>query len=294
MDELLQKHLLEGQSEISVDSAIELGQRVKDLIEVMAGQPVEFRDSDMGKSYPGFDGADFTASWNGGQVRVVTTNAMRNSFIAVLERLQEVARRTLLLRHAAAPVAGQLTLEMLNAFKAKNTFHHVASTESALLGALGRLLASLREGIHNSLHTEPPATQANIRQVLREHPLLSACKTWEHLQKIQVHAEKPVAAATPARSVLSSIAHNTPAKPKPAAPETPPPQVPPLAAAPAPESKPAAAPQPPTAPEGNSTVARPPTTTVVRPLANPPGKPVAKPIRPAPNGKLPPPSKPET
>jgi hypothetical protein len=260
VDELLQKHLLEGHGETAVDSAVELGQRAKDLIEVMAGQPVDFRDSDMGKSFPGFDGADFTASWNGGQVRVVTTNAMRNSFIAVLERLHEVAGRTLLLRHAAAAVAGQLTLEMLNAFKTRNTFHHVASTESALLGALGRLLASLREGIHNSLHTEPPATLENIREALRKHPLLSACKTWEHLQKIQTHAEKPVMAAAPAAGVLSSIATGSPAKPKP------PPAV---VAAPSAAGPPAA------------------------PVANPPGKPAAKPIRPPVNGRLPPPSKPE-
>lgn len=284
VDELLQKHLLEGPGETAVESAVELGQRVKDLIEVMAGQPVDFRDSDMGKNFPGFDGADFTASWNGGQVRVVTTNAMRNSFIAVLERLQGVAGRTILLRHAAAAVSGQLTLEMLNVFKTKNTFHHVASTESALLGALGRLLASLREGIHNSLHTEPPATPAGIRETLRKHPLLSACKTWEHLQKIQTHAEKPVVAAAPAGGVLSSIANGTAAKPKPPATEV---QPPPFAVAMAPEElSPPASPMAPVA-------AKPPVESVVRPIANPPGKPVARPIRPPLNGKLPPPSKPE-
>jgi hypothetical protein len=277
VDELLQKHLLEGHGETTVDSAVELGQRVKDLIEIMAGQPVDFRDSDMGKNFPGFDGADFTASWNGGQVRVVTTNAMRNSFIAVLERLQEVAGRTLLLRHAAAAVTGQLTMEMLNAFKAKNTFHHVASTESALLGALGRLLASLREGIHNSLHTDPPATPANIREALRKHPLLSSCRTWEHLQKIQTHAEKLVRAVAPAGGVLSSIANGSPARPKSVAAE----------------DNPAATPQPPPAALAAPSAAKPPAAPVVRAIANPPGKPVAKPIRPPVNGKLPPPSKPE-
>lgn len=290
VDELLQKHLLEGPGDTAVESAVELGQRVKDLIEIMAGQPVDFRDSDMGKNFPGFDGADFTASWNGGQVRVVTTNAMRNSFIAVLERLQGVAGRTILLRHAAAAVSGQLTLEMLNAFKTKNTFHHVASTESALLGALGRLLASLREGIHNSLHTEPPATPAGIREILRKHPLLSACKTWEHLQKIQTNAEKPVMAAAPAGGVLSSIANGAPSKPKPPAPELPSPA---FAVALAPEDKPSTAPQPSPASPVVPVAAKPPAEPVVRPIAKPPGKPVARPIRPPVNGKLPPPSKPE-
>ncbi len=288
VDELLQKHLLEGSGETAADSAVDLGQRVKDLIEIMAGQPVEFRDSDMGKNFPGFDGADFTASWNGGQVRVVTTNAMRNSFIAVLERLQGVAGRTVLLRHAAAAVSGQLTLEMLNTFKTKNTFHHVSGTESALLGALGRLLASLREGIHNSLHTEPPATPAAIREALRKHPLLCACKTWEHLQKIQTHAEKPATAAAPAGGVLSSIANGVTSKPKPSAVSEP--QTPVFAVAMAPEEKPT--------PPANAVVpvpvvANPPTAPVVRPIASSPGKPIARPIRPPVNGKLPPPSKPE-
>lgn len=300
VDELLQKHLLEGQGETTVESAVELGQRVKDLIEIMAGQPVDFRDSDMGKNFPGFDGADFTASWNGGQVRVVTTNAMRNSFIAVLERLQEVAGRTILLRHAAAAVSGQLTLEMLTSFRTKNTFHHVASTESALLSALGRLLASLREGIHNSLHTEPPATLANIRETLRKHPLLSNSKTWEHLQKIQTHAEKPIMAPAPVESVLSNIVHNPAAKPeKPKKPVSPPAPASgvlssivhnPPAKMPPPSQ---AATPPPPANDATPVAAKPSAVPVVRPVAQPTGKPVAKPIRPPASSKLPPPTKPE-
>ncbi len=187
------------------ESAVDLGERVRELIQVMAGKPVELREGDLRRSYPGFDGSDFLASWGGGQVRVITTDAVRNSFIAVLERLLPVPAGALLLRHAAAGITGQLTLEMLTSFRQKNTFHHVPVAESSLLGALSRVLAEQREGNLEALPTDPPATRELVLATLRELPLLKELTIWQHIARL----------ATP-RSPLAAIAQAvTVAKPMP-------------------------------------------------------------------------------
>ena len=200
---------------------------------------------------------------------------MRGSFIAVLERIKEAGGDTLLLRNDIAPVSGQLTMELLNAYKAKNTFHHIPATETALLSALGRILAAQREGSYDQLATEPPATKDNVIAALRNHPLLRGIRLWEMIQK--VHAPKQSAPVQ--ASVLSSIVRpsTVPLAKPPAVPSAKPPPPPTMMAA-------AAVAKP---------VARPPSPPVAKPIARPPGAPVAKPpqgmLRP-PMSKLPPPS----
>jgi hypothetical protein len=210
-------------------------------------------------------------------VRIVTSDAMRSSLIAVLERLKDAAGDTLLLRHAVAPVSGQLTMELLNTFKTKNTFHHVFASEAAVLAALSHLLAAQREGSYDQLATEPPATKDNVLAALRNHPLPRGLRLWELIQKI--HAPKQPPQTTPATSVLAAIVN--PAA-KPATVVKPPPV-------------PGAKPPPPP----SIIAARPATSGVVaKPVARPPGPPMARPpvAKPPPSvpspsmSKLPPPS----
>ncbi len=279
IDALLQQAVDAAKAEIAPASAIDLGERVRDLIELMVAPPVTISEGDIRKSYDNFDGADRWFEWGGSKVRIATSDAMRGSFIAVLERLKEAGGDTLLLRHDAAPVSGQLTLELLNVFKAKNTFHHMPAAESVILAALGRMLAAQREGSYDQLATEPPATKDNVLAALRNHPLLRGLRLWDMIQK--AHAPKQAQAAPPPQSVLSTIAR-APA----AAPVKPPP---------VPGAKPP--PPPPSQPSASGTVAkpvgRPPSPPVSKPIARPPGAPLAKPpqgvLRP-PMAKLPPPS----
>lgn len=273
IDALFQQAVDAAKAEITPASAIDLGERVRDLIELMVAPPVTISEGDIRKSYDNFDGADRWFEWGGGKVRVTTSDAMRGSFIAVLERLKEADGDTLLLRHDAAPVSGQLTLELLNVFKAKNTFHHIPLAESSIIAALGRMLAAQREGSYDQLATEPPAIKDNVLAALRNHPLLRGLRLWEMIQK--THAPKLAQAAPPPQSVLSTIARA------------------PAAAVVKPPVVPAAKPPPPPTSSVPKPVARPPSAPVSKPIARPPGAPVAKPpqgmIRP-PMSKLPPPS----
>lgn len=271
-----------AKADTGASSAIDLGERVRDLISLMVAPPVTITDGDIRKTYDNFDGTDRWFEWGGGKVRIVTTDSMRGSFIAVLERIKEAGGDTLLLRHDIAPVSGQLTLELLNTFKAKNTFHHIPVSETAVLDALGRTLAAQREGSYEDLPVEPPATKDNVLAALRNHPLLRGLRVWDMIQK--THAPKEAQTpAPPSPSVLSTIARPAAAKPPPVAVVKPP-------------AVPAAAPPPPTAKPPGFPAARPPSppTVVAKPVARPPAPPVAKPPpgvpRPPPVAKLPPPS----
>ncbi|WP_395749139.1 hypothetical protein [Prosthecobacter sp.] len=289
MDGLLQKAVDAAKAETVPPTALDLGERTRDLIELMVAPPVTISEGDIRKSYDNFDGADRWFEWGGSKVRIVSSDAMRGSFIAVLERIKAAAGDTLLLRNVIAPVSGQLTMELLNAFKSKNIFHHLAAAEAAVLSALGRVLADLREGSYDQFATEPPATRDNVLAVLRTHPLLRGLKLWEMIQ--QAHAPKQAQPAPPQSSVLSSIIRPTPAAIPPVLPAV----SPPVAFGARPPVVPGAK-QPPPPPAGTvptKPVAKPPSAPAFKPVAKPPSPPMMKPPAAVPRppvNKLPPPS----
>lgn len=282
MNALLLQAVDAAKAETGASSAIDLGERVRDLIGLMVAPPVTATDGDIPKSYDNFDGTDRWFEWGGGKVRIITTDAMRGSLIAVLERVKEAGGDTLLLRHDIAPVSGQLTLELLNTFKAKNTFHHLPVSEAAVLAALGRMLAAQREGSYDDMPADPPATKDNVLAALRNHPLLRGLRVWSMIQ--QTHAPKETRTpAPPPSSLLSSIASTPVAGASSVAVVKPPPL-------------PGAAPAPPPPKPPGFPAARPasPPSIVAKPAARPPAPPVAKAPpgapRPPPAAKLPPPS----
>lgn len=298
-----------AKADTGASSSIDLGERTRDLIGLMVAPTVTITDGDIRKTYENFDGSDRWFEWGGGKLRIVTTDSMRGSLIAVLERIKESGGDTLLLRHDFAPVSGQLTLELLNAFKAKNTFHHIPVSETAVLDALGRMLAAQREGSYDDLPTEPAATKENVLAVLRSHALVRGLRLWDMIQR--THAPKEThTPAPPPPSVLSAIVRPPSAAavlppaalvkppPVPVAAVLPPaaivkpPPVPGAAVSPPPMAKPPAFPgaKPPSFP-----TARPPSSPIVvaKPVARPPSPPVAKPpagVPRPPSAKLPPPS----
>jgi hypothetical protein len=285
VDALLQQAAAAAKAETALLSAIDLGERTRDLIELMVAPPVTIIEGDIRKTYDNFDGSDRWFEWGGSKVRIVTSDAMRGSFIAVLERIKEAAGDTLLLRNDIAPVSGQLTMELLNTFKAKNTFHHLPAAEAAVLAALGGVLAAQREGSYDHFATEPPATKENVLAALRVHPLLRGLKFWEMIQK--AHAPKQAPPGPPQSSVLSSIIRPS------AAPVAKPPvgtgAMPPVLPGVKPSVVPGAQPPPPPAFTGaTKPLARPPSPPISKPVAKPPAPPtgVARP----PMAKLPPPS----
>ncbi|WP_395740448.1 hypothetical protein [Prosthecobacter sp.] len=288
MDGLLQQAVAAAMSEPVPPTALDLGERTRDLIELMVAPPVTISEGDIRKSYDNFDGADRWFEWGGSKVRIVTSDAMRGSFIAVLERLKPAAGDTLLLRNVIAPVSGQLTMELLNAFKAKNIFHHLTASEAAVLAALGRVLADLREGSYEQFATEPPASKDHVLAVLRAHPLLRSLRLWGMIQ--QAHAPRQVQPAQPQSSVLSSIVRPTPA----AIPSVLPSDTPPVSLGAKPPLVPVAKPPPPPPFTGAAKpLAKPPSAPASKPVARPPAPPMMKPPAAAPRppvNKLPPPS----
>ena len=303
VDALLQQAVAAAKAETASPSTIDLGERARDLIELMVAPPVTISEGDIRKTYDNFDGADRWFEWGGSRVRIVTSDAMRGSFIAVLERIKEAAGDTLLLRNDIAPVSGQLTMELLNAFKAKNTFHHIPASEAAILAALGSMLAAQREGSYDQLATEPPATKDHVLAALRAHPLLRELRFWEMIQK--VHAPKQAPPGPPHSSVLSSIIRPsaapavnppTPGVKPPVVPGAMPPVMPapvlpgamtPVVPVAKPPPMPGAKPPPP------PPFAKPPSAPVSKPIAKPPAPPMMKPptgVARPPMAKLPPPS----
>lgn len=282
VDALLQQAVAAAKADTASPSAIDLGERASYLIELMVAPPVTISEGDIRKTYDNFDGSDRWFEWGGGRVRIVTSDAMRGSFIAVLERIKEASGDTLLLRNDIAPVSGQLTMELLNAFKAKNTFHHIPATEAAILAALGRMLATQREGSYDQFVTEPPATKDNVLAALRAHPLLRELKLWDMIQKVQAPKQAPP--GPPQSSVLSSIIRPT------APPMAKPPVFPNAGLSAVPGAKP---PPPPSYSGATKPLARPPSAPVSKPIAKPPAPPMMKSptgVARPPMAKLPPPS----
>ncbi len=290
VDALLQQAVAAAKADTASPSAIDLGARARDLIELMVAPPVTISEGDIFKTYDNFDGSDHWFEWGGGRVRIVTSDAMRGSFIAVLERIKEASGDTLLLRNDIAPVSGQLTMELLNTFKAKNTFHHIPATEAAILAALGSILAAQREGSYDQFVTEPPATKDNVLAALRAHPLLRELKLWDMIQKVQAPKQAPP--GPPQSSVLSSIIRPT------APPMAKPPVFPNAGLSAVTGAKPpvvpgAKPPPPPSYSGATKPLARPPSAPVSKPIAKPPAPPMMKSptgVARPPMAKLPPPS----
>jgi len=294
VDALLQQAVAAAKADTTSLNAVDLGERSRDLIELMVAPPVTVSDGDIRKTYDNFDGSDRWFEWGGGKVRIVTSNAMRGSLIAVLERIKEAPGDTLLLRNDIAPVSGQLTMELLNNFKSKNTFHHIPASESAILAAVGSILAAQREGSYDQFVSEPPATKDNVLAALRAHPLLRGLRLWEMIQK--VHAPKAAPPGQPQSSVLSSIIRPSAvftAKP-PAVPGVLPPAVSDVNPPPLPVATPLDLPNAqPSLPPPFPGTTKPPSAAVTKPLAKPPAPPMMKPpagVARPPMAKLPPPS----
>lgn len=291
VDALLQQAMLAARAATATPSAIDLAERARDLIELMAVPPATHAEGDIRRTYDNFDGADRWFMWGGSKVRVVTSDAMRGSFIAVIERLKKADGDTVLLRHASAPVSGQHTLELLDEFKLANVFHHVPASEATVLDALGAVLAALREGSYDHLLTEPAATRENMLAALRSHPLLRGARVWDMIQKM--HAPKQARLPQPPSSVLASVVRLP--LPAPVAAAAPPAvrlPSPPAGTLPVPMAKPPS-PPPSVVPVPGAKV---PPNPVARPVASPSARlPVVKPPPAAaaprpPVTKLPPPS----
>ena len=182
VDALLEEAADAARAESVFLTAVELSERVRELVELLSQEAVHIETGPIRSTYRGFDGADHYFESAGRKARLVASDATRRAFISVLERLQEDDGHTLLVRNAAAGLSGQLTMDLFHQFKQRNFFHHVAAAEAASLMALGTLLAALREGNYDQLLTEPPATRDNVLATLKDSGRLRTLPVWLAMQ----------------------------------------------------------------------------------------------------------------
>ena len=227
VDALLEEAAESGRTDSAFLSAVELGERLRELVGLLAPQPLNVTDGPLRQGLPGFDGTDHFYECPQGKARLVVSDSTRRPFMALLERLQGDAGHTLLLRSGPASMGAQLTTELFNRFKACNFFLQVSASEAQMLVALGKVLAGLREKNYDQLLTDPPASEENVMQVLRDSGRLRALRVWTAIQSVFAGKPQPslplkvasvALAAQPAHAIVGATVSSTPPVPPPAAP----------------------------------------------------------------------------
>ena len=179
VDALLEEAADQARSDAGQVGGLELGERVRELIEVLGEQPVTVKAGPMREHSRALAGTDHVFEMNGRTARVISTDVSRRPFLMLLDSLQQETGSTLMIRSAASPLSGQVTMDLFRQFKARNHFHHVSATEASVLIALGSVLASLREGNYDQLLTDPPATPELVMAALRENGRLRSLRIWQ-------------------------------------------------------------------------------------------------------------------
>lgn len=226
VDALLEEAMDHSRAESGQLSAVELGERVRDLIETLSESPVTLRPGPLREQFQSFIGTDQVYEINAQRARVIACDSTRRPFTMVLEQLQQEPGNTLLLRSAAATLTGQVTLELFRMFKARNHFHHVSASDAAVLMALGTVLASLREGNYENLLTVPAATEENVVATLRESGRLRSLRVWQAVQAAFATKVTSIPLRVPTGRVPISIRQPAPAPGVPGAPTPAPPVAP--------------------------------------------------------------------
>lgn len=209
IDALLEEAADAGRADSGAMSAVELGERLRELVDLLAPQPLKMTEGPLRQALAGFDGTDHHIECPVGKMRLVASDATRRPFMALLERLQQEAGHTLLVRNGASGLGGQVTAELFNKFKAGNFFLQVSAAESAVLAGLGAVLAALREKNYDQLLTEPAPIQENVLQVLRESGRLRSLRVWAAIQAAMA-GKPPPAPPPPPVPVPMPSRHTTP------------------------------------------------------------------------------------
>ena len=208
MQELLEEAI--GQTPEDTPSAVELGERARDLFQMLSRDALTETEGPMRKAHLSFDGADRILTHRNLTLRLVSTHASARSLVAVLDRLLSSPGDALLLRYASIPISGAISNERLRQYKVRgNQFHTVDVHEWRTLAGLGLVLAALREGNYSTLNTVPPATTENVLQCLRVDERLTGLKLVHAARglwranlvqtKTAPHKKAPASTRTPVR-----------------------------------------------------------------------------------------------
>ncbi len=162
--------------------AVEIGERVRELVELLAEPRVKMEPGELQGLTGEFEGTDHVFRADSRHARVITCDVTRRSFIAVMEHLQAENGHTLLIRGTATGSLGQVAQELFSRFQLRNHFLQISAEETATLAGLGAMLAALREGHYDQLLTDPPVTNDAILDCLRLSQRLRATQVWAAVQ----------------------------------------------------------------------------------------------------------------
>jgi hypothetical protein len=211
VEALLEEAIDQSSTQAELMNPVELGERVRDLIQLLAPEPVNVTLGDLAQQQKDFDGSDFYITSRANTMRLVSSDATGKTFAVLMQKLIAEPEATLLIRNSAAriPTRGEAT-EPLQTFRSMQHFHPVTKAEAVVLLSLGSVLAALREGNYEHLVTQPPATQENVQLVLRSSERLRQLRVWQVVQKAlsgeKLQAKPPkikTRSDKPANSVVS-------------------------------------------------------------------------------------------
>lgn len=204
VDALLEEAADEARNDAAQVGGPELGERIRELIEVLGDQPLSITPGPSRELAGTFTGTDHIVQSNAQRARIVSTDMGRRAFVSLLESMQNETGSTLLIRSASSPISGPVTLELFRQFRTRNHFHQVSASEAAILMALGIVLASLREGNYEQLLTEPPATRESMMTALRENGRLRSLRVWQAVQAALAGKPPPPSRTPTSRTSLTA------------------------------------------------------------------------------------------
>ena len=204
MDAILEEAMDQSRVDTPYLSAVEMGERIRELVELLAEQPVHVTPGELRELNGEYEGTDHCYETGGKHARIVVCDLTRRPFMAVLERLQDEDGHTILIRGASTGALGQVTQDLFQRFQLDNHFHQLSASDMATLAGLGMVLAAVREGNYGQLVTEPPPTGANITDVLRNSGRLRSMKMWATVQQAFVGRPKAARNETPSRPLAAT------------------------------------------------------------------------------------------
>jgi len=123
VDALLQEAGDQARDDVFTLSAVELGERVRELVEVLSDPAPKLSPGGLREAVRSFDGADQVADFGGRKLRLVSSDATRRQFISRAANLLQEAGSIRSCAARAALVSGQVTTELMTQFKARHHFH---------------------------------------------------------------------------------------------------------------------------------------------------------------------------
>lgn len=199
LEELLESEFLNirerlTDDDIRVDTGF-LADRITELMQLIErdGKEWQISEGPLKSEVKKFEGIDRVYAKGGKQIRIVNYDVQQGAkFPAVLRKILNASKDTLLVRDGRVPCAGQATQGLLNEFRQTKTFVLMQLNEVKALHALGSLLAKVRQGDYQNDLAEPQPTDDNVQHCLSEMELIGKLELVQAVTEVLKERETPV------------------------------------------------------------------------------------------------------